>query len=72
MLKITKLLESVLKVFRNNNNKVDQDNSSKSNKIVVNSSKNHKSRNSMSVSNLEASRKHTSLFASTKKVFNYL
>ena len=76
MLKTNKSLKkSVLKAFRADNNKIVKNNSSKTNKIVVNlfnKSKNNKSRSLMHIPNIKAMKKPIFFTFNAKKTFNCL
>ena len=72
MLKITRLSDPTLKVFKADNNKVVDSSNSKTNETVVNLSRNNKSRNSTYMPNIEAMGKPNFLIFNTKKIFNYL
>ena len=72
MLKITRLSNFISKIFRTDNNKVDGNDSKSTNEIVVNLSKNKKSKNLIYMINIRAIKKLVFLIPNTKKVFNYL
>ena len=71
LLKITRFLDLVLKLFKNNNNEVVKV-GDRINKIIIHSSKNNKSKNLMYMPNIRATREFTLLISNIKKVFNYL
>ena len=62
----------VLKAFKANDNKVVGEGNGRANKMVINLSKNEKSRNLIHVSNIGAMTKSNFLISNVKKVFNYL
>ena len=72
MLKITGLLNLALKAFKANNNKVVGGNSDKTNEMVVNLSKNNKSKNLTYIPNIIGIGKPTFLTPNAKKNFNHL
>ena len=59
-------------MFKANDNKVVGNNNSKTNEIIVNLSKNNKSRNSIYISNIKAIEELIFLTLNAKKTFNYL
>ena len=59
-------------MFKINNNEIIGDADNKANKIVVNLSKNKKSKNSTYMLNIGAMREPNFLTSNTKKVFNHL
>ena len=69
---MTGLLDLVPKTFKANNNKIIRGGSNRTNKIVINLSKNNKFRNSMHMPNIEAKREFIFLIFNTKKAFNHL
>ena len=60
------------KIFKIDNNKVVSNNSSRTNKIIVNLSKNNKFERLMYMPNIKAIEKSIFLISNTKKAFNYL
>ena len=73
MLKITKLFKKLAsKSFKAGNNKVVEGGNSRANKIVVNLSKNNKSRTLIYIPNIKAIKKPTFVTSNAKKIFNYL
>ena len=72
LLKIIGLLNLALKVFGANDNKIINSNNGRINKIVVNLSKNEKSRNLTYVPKIRAITKLIFLILNIKKVFNHL
>ena len=63
---------SALKALRLDADKIVSDNTSKTNKIIVNLFKNKKSRKLTHVLNIRAMRKSNFLIPNIKKVFKYL
>ena len=73
MLKTTKLFKKLaLKAFNADNNEAVGNSSSKTNKTVVNLSKNEKFENLTHMPNIGAIRKLNFLTSNAKKIFNYL
>ena len=73
MLKTTGLFKKLgLKQFKANNNEVVDDGGGRANRMIVNLSKNKKSRKSTRVPNIGAIRKPSFLNSDAKKVFNHL
>ena len=72
LLKIIELSNLVLKVFRADENKIVIIGGSRANRMVVNSSKNKKSKKLTRVPNIKVTGKLNFLISSTKKVFNHL
>ena len=62
----------VSKIFKIDNNKVGRDDDNKANEIIINSSKNHESRNLTRMPNIRAIKKLIFLTFNTKKPFHYL
>ena len=71
-MKITGLLNLVPKAFKANDNEIISDGGNKANEIIVNLSKNNKSKKLRYVLNIRATRKFIFLTPNTKKIFNYL
>ena len=71
MLKTTKSSNLTTKTFRANNNKVVEISGSRANKIIVNLSKNNKSRNSTHLLNIKAMKEYIFLTFNVRKAFNY-
>ena len=69
---MAKLLDSALKVFRVDDNEIIDNGSSETNKMVINSSKNNKSRNLIYMPNIGAMKKPIFLISNAKKTFNFL
>ena len=59
-------------MFKPNNNEVVGSGTSRTNKMVVNLSKNNKSRNLICISNIRATKKFIFLISNSKKIFNHL
>ena len=72
LLKTTRLSKSVSKAFMANNNEVDSSGGSRANEIIVNLSKNMKSKKLMHMLNIGAMRKPNFLIFNAKKTFNHL
>ena len=73
MLKTTGSSEKlVLKAFEIDKNEIVSNGSSRANKIVINLSKNKKSRKLTYIPNIRAIEKSNFLISNTKKAFNYL
>ena len=70
LFKTTKLSNLASKVFKADNNKVVDGDNDKTNKIIVNLSKNNKPRKSTPVLNIGALKKSLFLTFNAKKVFN--
>ena len=62
----------ISKAFKINDNRVIGNGDSRANKIVLNSSQNNKSKKSMYMPNIKATKKPIFLTFNTKKTFNYL
>ena len=71
ILKIIKLSDLALKTIKANENEVVRSDD-RANKIVINLSKNNKSRNLICIPNIKAIKKLTFLNPNAKKIFNYL
>ena len=72
-MKITRSSDKlILKAFSADDNKVVDDGSNKTNRTIVNLSKNKKSRNLTRVPNIEAIEEYKFLTPNAKKAFNYL
>ena len=72
MLKTIRLLNLAPKTFKANNNKIVWADNSRTNKIVMNLSKNDKSKNLTQMPNIGAMKKLIFLTLDTKKIFNHL
>ena len=73
MLKIIELSNLASKRVKANNNKiVESGNGEKANEIIVNLFKNNKSRESMHMQNIKATKELNFLTSNTKKIFNHL